>query len=446
MTSFLLYLLKSTLLLAVFDAFFLLVMRRSSHFRFNRAVLLTGSAGCLLLPLLPIRVGMPTLYSEWLAPAVVSGAVSTEAAQAMAEAVQTAAASAATPSLTAILLALYMTGAAITLGFYVRSYAGMFRLLRRTPGEPSDGCTLHRVAQETPSFSWMRHIVVSQSDCARYPAILTHERAHVHCGHSRDLLLSSILTVFQWFNPLVWICRTELKLLHEYEADDCVLNQGIDATQYQLLLVKKAVGEKRFLLANGFNHAQLKSRISMMQAPRQSAWKKLFLLLLLPLLAGVTVLLAERTAVEVAPDAEVPAAEVQEVVQPEAPAAPLPAPEAKAPATAPDDEEEIIPFRLVETKPKFQDGDASQFSRWVNAHLRYPAEAYDHRIQGRVTLQFAVDTDGSVTDVKVLRSPDASLSEAAMQVVSQSPKWIPGTQRGKPVKVVYNFPVVFQLK
>ncbi|MBQ9397317.1 MAG: hypothetical protein IJU08_02340, partial [Bacteroidales bacterium] len=250
MTGFLIYILKSTLLLAVFDAFFLLVMRRSGWFRFNRITLLAGSAACLLLPLIPVRVNRATLYSTWLEPVVVAAGDSAEPAV-------TATASGMSFSWQAFVLALYLLGALVALVFYLRSYGLMFRLLRRNPGERREGYTLHLIAQDTPSFSWLRHIVIARSDYERYPAILTHERAHVRCGHSVDLLLVSLLTVFQWFNPLVWICRGELKLLHEYEADDFVLNQGIDATQYQLLLVKKAVGEKRFLLANGFNHAQL---------------------------------------------------------------------------------------------------------------------------------------------------------------------------------------------
>ena len=79
----------------------------------------------------------------------------------------------------------------------------------------------------------------------------------------------------QWFNPLVWILRTELKMLHEYEADEAVINQGIDAKQYQLLLVKKAVGAQRFQLANGFNHAKLKNRITMMQSTKTNKFRRL---------------------------------------------------------------------------------------------------------------------------------------------------------------------------
>ena len=293
MNEVLSYLLKSTVFLSVFLSFFLLVMRRSEYFRFNRYSLLGGSMLCLLLPLIRFHVSRPTLYSEWLQPVVVV-TYGEDAASEVA-----AAASGLTISWQAVALALYLAGALVTLGFYLYSYGRLIRLIRHAPAERREGFTLHLVPYETPSFSWMRHIVMNRDDYARHPVILLHEQAHVRCGHSRDLLLSSALTVLQWFNPLVWIGRSELKLLHEYEADDFVLNQGIDATQYQLLLVKKAVGEKRFLLANGFNHAQLKNRITMMQTTSRAVWKKFFLLLLIPLFAGTLLLLAEcQTAVK----------------------------------------------------------------------------------------------------------------------------------------------------
>ena len=109
-------------------------------------------------------------------------------------------------------------------------------------------------------------------------------------------------------------------------------------------------------------------------------------------------------------------------------------------------EEEAIPFQLVEEKPSFQGGDANQFSKWVNQRLEYPEIAKENGVQGRVTLQFTVEKDGSVTKVKVLRGVDPSLDKEAVRVVSMSPKWKPGKQRDRAVPVTYTFPVIFQLR
>ena len=107
---------------------------------------------------------------------------------------------------------------------------------------------------------------------------------------------------------------------------------------------------------------------------------------------------------------------------------------------------EAIPFQLVEEKPSFMGGDANDFSKWVNKRLVYPEIAKENGVQGRVTLQFTVEKDGTVTKVKVLRGVDPSLDKEAVRVVSMSPKWSPGKQRDRAVPVTYTFPVFFQLR
>ena len=117
-----------------------------------------------------------------------------------------------------------------------------------------------------------------------------------------------------------------------------------------------------------------------------------------------------------------------------------------SPAPAPvQPSEEAVPFQVVDQKPSFKGGDANKFSKWVNSHLVYPVDAKEKNIQGRVTLQFTIEADGRVTNVKVLKSAHPSLDQEAVRVVSSSPKWNPGMQNGKPVKVTYTFPVIFGL-
>ncbi len=108
--------------------------------------------------------------------------------------------------------------------------------------------------------------------------------------------------------------------------------------------------------------------------------------------------------------------------------------------------DEVIPFAMVAEKPKFQGGDANDFSKWVNQRLVYPEVAKENGISGKVMVEFIVQKDGSVTDVKALRSPDQSLSDEAIRVVKSSPKWTPGKQRDRNVPVKYTFPVIFQLR
>ena len=135
-------------------------------------------------------------------------------------------------------------------------------------------------------FSWMSHIVISQTDMQENGTeILTHEMAHVRNRHSLDLILADICILLQWFNPAAWILKTELQNIHEFEADEIVINNGIDAKNYQLLLIKKAVGSRLYSIANSFNHSKLKKRITMMMKKKSNPWARAKYLYVLPLAA-----------------------------------------------------------------------------------------------------------------------------------------------------------------
>ena len=413
MTPFLLYIGRSSLYLALFYAFFLLVMRRTTFFRLNRILLLVGTVTCFLLPVLRLRtVEVPFLMVGPL----------TEAAS---EPALTAGPSAASPF--PYLELLYIIGLLAVLGWTAVAMVRMYRTIRKgSATRLDDGSRLVLTEADVPSFSWGRTIVMSRKDAETNPVIRLHEEAHIRQAHTLDILLYTAVTLVHWFNPLVWITLSELKLLHEYEADDAVLNHGIDATQYQLLLVRKAVGDKRFTLANGFQHAKLKNRIDMMLKSPSSGWKRLSWLAILPFLAG-TMFLCNPVR------AKVVSSDLSETVLTET-----------APAALPDTTK-VIPFATVEVKPMFNGGDAIEFSKWVNENLKYPQAAKDAGVQGRVTLQFTVYPDGSVRDTKVLRGVNPDLDAEALRVVSASPDWTPGYVKGEPVKVTYTFPVIFKL-
>jgi TonB family protein len=407
MTPSLLYLGRASLYLAIFYAFYLLVMRRTTLFRFNRIALLSGTVACHLLPLLRLR----KVILQAAAPVPVELPI-----PASAEPVP--AASAPFPWLTA----LYLAGVAAVLLLCLLSVLRTRRIIRSGTPQPCEGCRLTLVDRDVPSFSWGRRVLMSRADYERYPAILAHELQHIRCHHTLDVLLMSAVSALHWFNPLVWIARAELRLLHEYEADEGLLNQGIDATQYQLLLVRKAVGEQRFSLANGFNHAKLKQRIAMMQHKNTSGWMRLAYVALLPFLAG-TMFLCNPARAEIRPDAS------------------------EATVAAPDTTgKTVVPFSLVEKKPTFQGNDAATFSRWVAQRLVYPDDAKKAGIQGRVMIQFTICEDGVLRNAKVLRGVNPALDAEALRVISSSPKWEPGLQDGKPVNVTYMFPVIFRAR
>ena len=417
MTPFLLYIARSSLYLALFYAFFLLVMRRTTFFRLNRALLLFGTLACFLLPILRVRTVV--------APQIALGPLTAVSAEA-----DPAGPSATSP--VPYLEIIYMIGFLAVLAWTITAYVRMRWTIRKGAAEPQeDGTKLVLMDGDIPSFSWAHTIVISRKDAETNPAMLLHERAHIQKGHTLDTLWFTGVVLVHWFNPLVWIALSELKLLHEYEADETVLDKGIDATEYQLLLVRKAVGEKRFSLANGFQHANLKNRIDMMLKTPSSAWHRLAWFAILPFLAGTMFLVNPARAKAVSMDPETLA-----VSQETAFVAP----------TAPEDTIKALPFDLIEVKPTFNGGDAGEFSKWVNENLKYPKAAYEAGVQGRILLQFTIGKDGKVGDVQVLRSANPDLDAEAVRVISSSPDWTPGYVKGEPVKVTFNFPVVFQLR
>ena len=419
MTSFLLYIARAGLYLGLFYAFYLLVMRRTTIFRLNRALLLCGSFLCLMLPFFRLR----SVVTAGLASELSMAAADAEAAE---EAVQ-----AAFPW-KEVLLAIYAAGALATLTLYALSAWKIRRTMRR--GESTrmdDGCRLIVLDEDVPSFSWGRRIVMSRKDLVENPAIFTHEMMHVHCRHSVDLLLFFPLQLLFWWNPLVWITREELRLLHEYEADEGVIQKGIDATSYQLLLVRKAVGEHRFTLASGFQHAKLKSRIEMMIKPGSSGWMRWSYVAMVPILGCFMFICNPVKAVNLQDATESIAENV-----------------AEEQVSAPEQGESVYhmgaQMKLLEQLPRFNGGDSREFSKWVNSHgqLRNRGD-----IQGRVLVQFTVGEDGEVGNVKVLKSLREDLDDAVAQIIASSPKWEPGINAdGVAVPVNFSLPVVFTVK
>lgn len=264
---------KAGVCLAVFYLFFKLLLSRETFHRFNRIVLLAAVALSFALPLCVITVEreLPALPEL---PA------------------QTAVAPAAEPEpepepfpWDKLATALFLTGAVVTLGRMSWSIGSVMRLVRRGRRERlDDGSVLVRLDEAVLPFSWGRYIVLSERDYAESGAeILIHERAHLRLRHSWDLLLTDLAGCLQWFNPAMWLLRRELRAIHEYEADEAVLDSGVDARHYQLMLIKKAAGGRWYSVANSFNHSKLKNRITMMLQKKSSRWAAAKALFLLPL-------------------------------------------------------------------------------------------------------------------------------------------------------------------
>ena len=275
MTELLIYQGKAALALVAFYIFYRLLLSKETFHRFNRIVLLGTAAMAFVLPLCVITISKTVIL-----PAVspVDTVVETV------EGVITGTASVPQePIWPAILLGIFVVGALAVMLMTVTSIIKVMSIIRSGEHQTLDsGETLVITENGTAPFSWMKYIVLSREDYeSGYSQILTHEKAHIALRHSWDLLFVDLITVLQWFNPVIWMLKSDLRALHEFEADDAVLRSGANIKEYQYLLIKKAVSKSGYSVANSFNHSTLKARITMMlnkKSSRMSAWKALYVI------------------------------------------------------------------------------------------------------------------------------------------------------------------------
>ena len=548
MGIFFVYILKTSVCLAMFYLFYRLLLSKETFHRFNRVALLGVLVLSCLIPMIEVTThdasGFLVLEEMILMAEVEPAGVMDETSNPF--------------PWRALMLLVYMAGILFFVIRHLWSLGRMLRLLRVSRKEDlGDGITLFvHDDKEVAPFSWMKNIAVSETDLAESrEAVLTHERAHIHNRHSWDLLLGEVCVFFQWFNPAAWLLKQELQTIHEYEADEWVIENGIDAKTYQLLIIKKAVGARLYSIANSFNHSSLKKRITMMIKKKSNPWARMKCLVALPL-AAVAVAAFARPEVSNELD-EISSAKVNDltsivkaeevksvenssdekfklsgtvveaarknvpvigasviirgttngtltdmdgkfvmtgvkkgdviqvsfvgyqtqsvVVKDETPlnilmrddvqnleemtvvgyasdgvgASSVEHPKkvvavVDIPKAKEEPQEEVV-FQVVEEMPQFP-GGLSEAMKFLAKNIKYPVEAQQAKIEGRVIVRFVVGRDGSVSNVEVVRGVSPELDAEAVRVVSLMPKWIPGKQRGKAVAVKYTMPIMFRLQ
>lgn len=460
---FFIYSIKVAICLAAFYLFYKLLLSRDTFHAFNRATLLLLMLLSLVLPFVNISVDEPTVAYD--------GMVQIE--QLLAMAVVDDGPAPSGPTLIQVLFAIYIIGVAL---FLVGEICSLVRLHRLISGKYSvttaDGIKIVVIDDDVAPFSWFNNIVISRSDYeSGRSEILIHEKAHIARRHSLDIMLCNMLLIFQWFNPAAWLLRRELQNIHEYEADEAVIQSGADASEYQLLLIRKAVGERLFSMANNLNHNSLKKRITMMLIKKSNPWNRAKILLTVPVAAVAVVAFATPKAESLSKEIEHDSnALVNSVVRSmpgtaehlamstgEAGAAGMPA-EAAATETAATDslrgrvagvtagnsKDDGRVFDVVEEQPRYP-GGTNALMTYLRDNIKYPAEAAKAGIQGKVIVQFVIGKDGTVRDVKPIRNVSPELDAEAVRVVAAMPKWVPGYQRGEAVNVRYTLPVNFRM-
>ena len=411
------YLLKANVGIALFYAFYKLFCQRDTFFQWRRFALLSFLGISFIYPLLniqdwvkeqPAMYELADYYATWMATEEITATtpVVIDAPQ--------------LPSLLTIGIYLYYIGV-IVMSF--RFIVQLFSVLRmRWKGTHSivDGQRIISIPTEADPFSffgWIFLYLPGLKDESR-EEILKHEQTHARQWHSMDVILCELINIVCWFNPFAWLIKTEIRLNLEYLADNKVAETTSDCKMYQYHLLNLVNKNVQTGLCNNFNVSHLKHRIIMMNKKRTHTAGRIKYALFVPLAAALLI----------ASNISCISSEKQEEIS------------EKQESRAAEGEV----FQVVEEMPEFPGGMA-ECMKWLGQNIKYPAEAKEKGVQGRVIVQMVVEKDGTITNAKVVRGVDPLLDAEALRVVNQSPKWKPGMQKGEAVRVKYTLPIMFRL-
>ena len=463
MEALLIYLLKSATLLTVFVALFVALMQQETYHKLNRFTLLAIIALSLALPFVNLGIETPfsRLFSEEPATTTsetgigfVSTGILTPAQTAPTEPT-------ATIEWSSIAVAIYLIGVMVLLARLVIMYTGLARIIKRGTPTPAEEYTSERIhlrvreEEEIKPFSWFRYVVINRTDLRESGReIITHEAAHAHSLHSMDIVVTDLLILLQWFNPMAWFTKYCIKNIHEYEADEAVINSGTNVERYQQMIIKKAVGARLYSIANSFNHSSTFKRITMMCKKKSNKWRCTKALYILPAAAIAALLFSQPESVNAI---EQPSdGKVTEFVANNQTEMPATAPSestankrkvaavGEVKHTQPSDTTQV--YQVVEQMPEFP-GGSNGLMTYLRNSIIYPQEARDANIQGKCFVTFVVDSNGKIKDARVQKSSgNEALDKESVHVVESMPRWTPGKQNGKNVAVQYTLPIMFRLQ
>ena len=415
------YLLKVNVGITLFYAFYKLFCQRDTFFRWHRTALLCFLAISILYPLIDLQ--------EWVnrQPAIHELTIYYMATLMAEESVITPTTQISdTPTLMSLCLWTYLAGTGLMLLRFTMQLVSIFRM--RMLGTPTwiGNQRIISLPFKAAPFSFFRWIFVhlpSMDDESR-KEILTHEQTHARQWHSLDVILSEAVCIACWFNPFVWLLKNEIRLNLEYLADEKVTDTVQDARVYQYHLLGLANPNRQTGLYNNFNVSHLKRRIIMMNKKRTCTSGRLKYALFAPLTAAL--LLVSNISCTPSSQSEdgIPTTG-DEVMSRKA-----------------DDGDY---YMVCEEMPEFAEGGIPGLMKFISSNLKYPAEALDKGIQGRVIVQFIVEKDGSLSNINVVRGVDPLLDDEAVRIIESSPKWKPGKQKGQAVSVKFTVPIRFKI-
>ena len=451
MMALLVYSIKSAFVLTLLYLPYTLMLRQESFFRVNRITLLTILMLALVLPMVDIpslaTPEQPVVYEMQQRIMLMTQEAETTP-MSLADTTRTF-------SWLGILALVYIIG--ISLALCIRLWQ-LFRIGQIIRGgclwtDKSGKATIYCHIDDVAPFSWMRSIVISESDYMPFGReILLHEKAHILNRHSIDILFLTLVEAVQWWNPIAYLLGRSLRDVHEYEADDYVLHQGISLHNYQALLVKKALANTTYAFANNFNHSLIKKRIYMMNHPKSNPWLRSKVLYILPVTLVVLTAFAtpkmnekvEEIVERVEKATEIPQPSPQPSQQPESvPTSDVTDVQSAEPdklavkeeATDTLSSEDYVnnvyraEYHELTQNPEFP-GGTSALRAFVQQHVAKVLENDASMAGKRAYVQFRIKQDGTIDDIGLVRG-DREAYHEAVKIVEQMPQWIPARRYGR---------------
>jgi TonB family protein len=427
MNAWLLHIFESTVCVFLLFPVYWFFLRKETFFRVNRYYLLWMLFFSMLAPLLPFSRGSvsPSSLVIVLDPVLITPA---RVQQTLAENLKW----------TEIIAVVYITGVVIFFLRFVLQLVQLFLITRRFGIRKDAGKRLVFTDRGYSPFSFFNLVYINNGmiPAGSLPAIMEHENIHIRQKHTLDMILIEMAAIVQWFNPLVWMAGREMKIIHEYLADEGVLKSGISHNKYQQMILDETMGVRVNGLTNNFNVSILKKRIVMMTKSKSTKWSVSKLLFVIPALLLAGFLLTSGTLSNtVGAKTQLTPGIISQISSPAVDTV-----KKEVPADNSGNGEEV--FTIVENQPEYTGGDEARV-KFLQANIKYPEDALKAGIHGTVFVTFVVEKDGKITHVKVLRGIGKSCDEEAYRVVKMMPNWIPGKMKGKNVAVQYTLPIKF---
>jgi len=428
MSTLIVYLLATLVSLGIFYSAYYMLLRKEPLFVFNRVYLISALGLSIIIPLLIFIPGelIPgliksspgnILYSFNLAPVQITGSTGNHL----------------------VAVDLIRLGYVAGLVFFILRLCirltTIYKLVSKSEQSIHDQANIRWSKADIPPFSFFGtiYLPVNLRKDPHVNEIIRHEQVHVKSGHSFDIMLTQTLQAIFWFNPFIPLIEKALRELHEFEADKEIINSGTDPVIYTRLLFSQDKTAQAILLGNNFNYSLIKRRLTMFYK-KSTRFAKLKAIVIMP--AAICAVMIYTLGCQQSTNNSATALKLSDSnIMPPPPPPPPPA----------GNNDESGVFTVVENMPQFPGGSEALID-YMRKNVKYPEAAKKKGVQGIVVVSFIVEKDGSIGDSKILKAVGNGFDQEAMRVVNEMPKWKPGTQNGKTVRVQFTLPVSFKLK